>query len=78
MDSLSLVSKEVVTARRAPEPRSKNRVFNHCASCVTIMELMELVENEPTAGPFQCEWQTCEKVSNVESWPYSFHGLGIC
>jgi hypothetical protein len=26
------------------------------------MELMELVENEPTARPFQCEWQTCKKV----------------
>lgn len=27
------------------------------------MELMELVENEPTARPFQCDWQSCNKVS---------------
>ena len=26
------------------------------------MELMELVENEPTARPFQCDWQQCNKV----------------
>ena len=26
------------------------------------MELMELVENEPTARPFQCDWQSCNKV----------------
>lgn len=26
------------------------------------MELMELVENEPTARPFQCDWQSCTKV----------------
>lgn len=27
------------------------------------MELLELVENEPTARPFQCDWQSCNKVS---------------
>src|SRR5690554_1584303 len=27
------------------------------------MELMEVVGNEPTARPFQCEWLTCKKVS---------------
>lgn len=27
------------------------------------MELMELVENEPTSRPFQCDWQACNKVS---------------
>jgi hypothetical protein len=27
------------------------------------MELMELVENEPTVRPFQCEWPSCQKVS---------------
>lgn len=26
------------------------------------MELMELVENEPTARPFQCDWHSCTKV----------------
>ncbi len=26
------------------------------------MELMELVENEPTTRPFQCDWQSCTKV----------------
>ena len=28
-----------------------------------VMELLELVENEPTARPFQCDWQACSKVS---------------
>lgn len=28
------------------------------------MDVMELVENEPNARPFQCDWQTCSKVSN--------------
>ena len=28
------------------------------------MDVMELVENEPNARPFQCDWQTCNKVSN--------------
>jgi hypothetical protein len=27
------------------------------------MDVMELVENEPNARPFQCDWQTCNKVS---------------
>jgi uncharacterized Zn-finger protein len=27
------------------------------------MDVMELVENEPNARPFQCDWQTCSKVS---------------
>jgi hypothetical protein len=26
------------------------------------MDVMELVENEPNARPFQCDWQTCSKV----------------
>ena len=26
------------------------------------MELMELVENEPTTRPFQCDWASCGKV----------------
>ncbi|KAF5565023.1 zinc finger protein [Fusarium phyllophilum] len=29
------------------------------------MELMELVENEPTARPFQCDWQSCTKERNL-------------
>ena len=29
------------------------------------MELMELVENEPTARPFQCDWQQCNKVRRL-------------
>jgi hypothetical protein len=28
------------------------------------MDVMELVENETNARPFQCDWQTCNKVSN--------------
>lgn len=31
------------------------------------MELMELVENEPTARPFQCDWQACNKSFNRKS-----------
>ncbi|KAK6860928.1 hypothetical protein PG995_004564 [Apiospora arundinis] len=31
------------------------------------MELMELVENEPTARPFQCDWQNCNKSFNRKS-----------
>ncbi|ETS77482.1 hypothetical protein PFICI_11356 [Pestalotiopsis fici W106-1] len=31
------------------------------------MELMELVENEPTARPFQCDWQSCDKSFNRKS-----------
>ncbi|EKJ74805.1 hypothetical protein NXS19_001834 [Fusarium pseudograminearum] len=31
------------------------------------MELMELVENEPTARPFQCDWQSCTKSFNRKS-----------
>ncbi|CAJ2512106.1 Uu.00g077310.m01.CDS01 [Anthostomella pinea] len=31
------------------------------------MELMELVENEPTARPFQCDWQSCNKSFNRKS-----------
>ena len=26
------------------------------------MDVMELVENEPNARPFQCDWKTCNKV----------------
>lgn len=26
------------------------------------MELMELVEGEPTTRPFQCDWESCIKV----------------
>lgn len=26
------------------------------------MELMELVDNEPTTRPFQCDWDGCGKV----------------
>ncbi|EXL64043.1 hypothetical protein FOPG_19687 [Fusarium oxysporum f. sp. conglutinans race 2 54008] len=25
------------------------------------MELVEVVENEPSAHPFQCDWQSCTK-----------------
>lgn len=42
------------------------------------MELMELVENEPTARPFQCDWQSCNKVSSQNSGsldPASFFRL---
>lgn len=38
-------------------PRATNTLDN------ITMELMELVENEPTARPFQCDWQPCSKVS---------------
>ncbi|KAI1088957.1 hypothetical protein F5B19DRAFT_485578 [Rostrohypoxylon terebratum] len=31
------------------------------------MELMELVENEPTARPFQCDWPACSKSFNRKS-----------
>ncbi|KAI8634273.1 hypothetical protein F5Y19DRAFT_470456 [Xylariaceae sp. FL1651] len=31
------------------------------------MELMELVDNEPTARPFQCDWQSCCKSFNRKS-----------
>ncbi|KAH7153194.1 hypothetical protein EDB81DRAFT_449313 [Dactylonectria macrodidyma] len=31
------------------------------------MELLELVENEPTARPFQCDWQSCTKSFNRKS-----------
>ncbi|KAF7536465.1 hypothetical protein G7Z17_g13038 [Cylindrodendrum hubeiense] len=31
------------------------------------MELLELVENEPTARPFQCDWQACTKSFNRKS-----------
>ncbi|KAK2022061.1 hypothetical protein LX32DRAFT_516655, partial [Colletotrichum zoysiae] len=31
------------------------------------MELMELVENEPTARPFLCNWQSCNKSFNRNS-----------
>ena len=26
------------------------------------MDVMELVENEPNARPFRCDWKTCNKV----------------
>lgn len=32
------------------------------------MELMELVENEPTARPFQCDWKSCDKVGRLNSF----------
>lgn len=32
------------------------------------MELMELVDNEPTARPFQCDWVGCKKVRAAISW----------
>jgi hypothetical protein len=31
------------------------------------MELLELVENEPTTRPFQCDWQSCNKSFNRKS-----------
>ncbi|KAI2471530.1 hypothetical protein F4781DRAFT_101134 [Annulohypoxylon bovei var. microspora] len=31
------------------------------------MELMELVDNEPTARPFQCDWPSCNKSFNRKS-----------
>ncbi|KAH7040369.1 uncharacterized protein B0I36DRAFT_344126 [Microdochium trichocladiopsis] len=31
------------------------------------MELMELVDNEPMARPFQCDWQSCDKSFNRKS-----------
>ncbi|CAD6503473.1 BgTH12-03137 [Blumeria graminis f. sp. triticale] len=31
------------------------------------MDVMELVENEPNARPFQCDWQTCVKSFNRKS-----------
>ncbi|KAH8178299.1 zinc finger, c2H2 type domain-containing protein [Sarocladium implicatum] len=31
------------------------------------MELMELVDNEPTARPFQCDWQSCDRSFNRKS-----------
>ncbi|RKF59919.1 Zinc finger protein 716 [Erysiphe neolycopersici] len=31
------------------------------------MNVMELVENEPNARPFQCDWQTCHKSFNRKS-----------
>ncbi|KAL1883039.1 hypothetical protein VTK73DRAFT_114 [Phialemonium thermophilum] len=31
------------------------------------MELMELVEHEPSARPFQCDWQSCNKSFNRKS-----------
>jgi hypothetical protein len=31
------------------------------------MELLELVENEPTTRPFQCDWQSCDKSFNRKS-----------
>ncbi|CZT04178.1 hypothetical protein WAI453_009613 [Rhynchosporium graminicola] len=31
------------------------------------MDVMELVENEPNARPFQCDWQTCSKSFNRKS-----------
>jgi hypothetical protein len=32
------------------------------------MELMELVENEPTTRPFLCDWKTCTKVWHSTSY----------
>lgn len=29
------------------------------------MELLELVEYEPTTRPFQCDWESCNKVCNL-------------
>ncbi len=31
------------------------------------MELMELVENEPTTRPFQCDWASCGKVRSFSA-----------
>ncbi|KAH9896396.1 hypothetical protein F4778DRAFT_266310 [Xylariomycetidae sp. FL2044] len=31
------------------------------------MELLELVDNEPTARPFQCDWKSCNKSFNRKS-----------
>lgn len=31
------------------------------------MDVLELVENEPNARPFQCDWQTCNKSFNRKS-----------
>ncbi|KAI1330763.1 hypothetical protein F5Y16DRAFT_342568 [Xylariaceae sp. FL0255] len=31
------------------------------------MELLELVDNEPTARPFQCDWESCNKSFNRKS-----------
>lgn len=40
------------------------------------MELMELVENEPTARPFQCDWQSCNKVCSPSCSPRASLKLG--
>jgi hypothetical protein len=29
------------------------------------MDVMELVENEPNARPFECDWQACSKVRST-------------
>lgn len=39
------------------------------------MEVMELVDNEPTIRPFQCTWESCGKVRmRASSWAGPFHG----
>lgn len=37
------------------------------------MELMELVENEPTTRPFACDWDSCSKVRGTVFFFFSFH-----
>ena len=32
------------------------------------MELLELVEYEPTTRPFQCDWETCNKACPQSRW----------
>ena len=43
------------------------------------MDVMELVENEPNARPFQCDWQTCNKVRTWEKrWTKKMDQLTVC
>lgn len=42
---------------------NRHQTLNCCE-----MELMELVDNEPMARPFQCDWQDCTKVCLLMSW----------
>ena len=39
------------------------------------MELMELVENEPTTRPFECDWTSCGKVRPQPTRPQSHDSL---
>ena len=47
---------------RKPEEEEEKRKKQKKRRRRDSMELMELVENEPNARPFQCDWQTCNKV----------------